>query len=194
MSQTEATVAADTPVKKKGGLGNALFGHVLGLLFCVGLPGFVTAIAPVSWIRFERTEDHVTATAQTCLFFFIPYRTQTVDPVIGIDDRFVQGKFERRRPSEPKHRTEDEAFLVINGEDGFAEVPVTPLNIKSVSERSQAFLDDPQAPQLKLFVVANWKFSILVGGALSLLTVLYVVGIVLSFVRMLKRIASPAVE
>ena len=168
--------------------------QVLGLLFCVGLPGFVTAIAPVSWIRFERTEDHVTATAQTCLFFFIPYRTQTVDPVIGIDDRFVQGKFERRRPSEPKHRTEDEAFLVINGEDGFAEVPVTPLNIKSVSERSQAFLDDPQAPQLKLFVVANWKFSILVGGALSLLTVLYVVGIVLSFVRMLKRIASPAVE
>ena len=178
--------------KPRRGLGNALFGHFLGLLFCVGFPAFVTAVAPVSWIRFERAGDRVTATSKTCLLFFIPYRTQVVDPVIGIGDRFIGGKPQRRRAGEPQRYSEDEAFLVINGQNTTAEVPVTPFNIKSVSERSEAFLRHPEATTLKLFVVANWKFSVLMGGAVSLLTVLYVVGVILSFLRMLKRIAMPS--
>jgi hypothetical protein len=193
MNQTESFAVAETPAKKKGGFRDLLFGHLIGLLFCVGFPALVTAVAPVSWIRFDRHGERVTAKAQTCLLFFIPYRTQVVDPVIGIDDRFVRGTVERRRSRDTQNRSEDEAFLVINGEDGFAEVPVTPYNIKSVSERSETFLKDPEATQLKMFVVANWKFSMFAGGAISLLTVLYVVGMALSFVRMLKRIAMPSV-
>jgi hypothetical protein len=38
---------------------------------------------------------------------------------------------------------------------------------------------------LKLFLVANWKFSVIAGGLVSLLTLLYVGGAVFAFVKFL---------
>ncbi len=72
---------------------------------------------------------------------------------------------------------EDEAFLEF-AEDGTAEVSVSPVNIKSTVDRSEAFLKDPSATELKLTVIANWKFGLFAGGLVSLLTVLYVVGLI----------------
>lgn len=189
---SDANAFAATTLTPKRGFANALFGHTLGLLFCVGMPALVTAVAPVSWIRFERADGRVTATAKTCLLFFVPYRTRIVDPVIGVGDRFVKGKPQPRRAGEPQRYSEDEAFLVIDGESSAAEVPVTPFNIKRVAERSEAFMQDDTAATLEMFVVANWKFSVLMGGGASLLTVLYAVGACWSFARMLKRIALPS--
>lgn len=37
----------------------------LGFVFCVLFPGFVTAIAPVSWVPFERTGEVISATTKT---------------------------------------------------------------------------------------------------------------------------------
>jgi hypothetical protein len=167
-----------------------LFGHVIAFVGCVLFPGFVTAVAPVSWVKFERTGERVTARAQVCLFFVVPYKTITVDPVEGIGDRFIAGTETRQQRSGQRDRitkSEDEAFLVIHGPDKTAEVPVTPHDIKSVTERTDAFLQDPQATELKLFVVANWKFSVIGGGLVSLLTVLYVVGVACSIFAAIFR-------
>lgn len=173
--------------------GSYLGGHAIAFLFCVLFPGIVTAVAPVSWVSFQRHEGRTTARAQICLFFVIPYQTKSVDPVIGIDDRFVRGKVAPRRPGrEMGHQSEDEAFLVIHGDGKTVEVPVTPFNIQSVTERAQAFLSNPQATELRMTVVANWKFSILMGGLVSLLTVLYVVGICLSIVSGMARLLGLA--
>jgi hypothetical protein len=190
VSGSESSVATTKPGKPNG-WGSWLFGHVIAFVFCVGFPALVTAIAPVSWVRFEKVGDHVRANAKTCTLFFIPYRNNTIDPVIGIGDRFIAGKVERRRSNESRTRSEDEAFLVIHGEQVSVEVPVTPFNIKSVTERSKTFIEAPTDQPLKMFVVANWKFSMIAGGLISLLTVLYVVGVVLSFFAMLKRLAFP---
>ncbi len=157
------------------------FTLAIGFLACVVFPGFVTAIAPVSWIRFERVNDVVSATAQTCVFFFIPYRTQHINPVIGIGDHFIAGTLSPRRSGQNERdrtRSEDEAFLEIHGQDHSAEVSVSPVNIKSVVDRSEAFLADSSAKELKLTVIANWKFGLFAGGFVSLLTVLYVAGLV----------------
>lgn len=175
---------------RETGWKNWLFGQAIAFLFCVLFPAFVTAVAPISRVWFVRENGVVSATAKTYLLFLILYRTQHVSPVIGIDDRFVAGKVDRRPGKDRNTRSEDEAFLVINGEDGNAEVSVTPFNIESVSARSQEFLDNPEATSLKMTVVANWKFSVLAGGAISLLTVLYVVGIAWGLVRGLMRIAG----
>jgi hypothetical protein len=48
------------------------------------------------------------------------------------------------------------------------------VNIERVTERVGAFLDDPSQPSLRMTVVANWKFGVIAGGVLSLLTVFYV--------------------
>ncbi len=158
-------------------IGTFLFQQLLALAVFVGFPALVTAIAPVSWVTFERHDGRVTATTRTCLLFVVPYKHQTVEPVVGLGDRLVEGTYsrERRKGRDRYTKSEDEGFLVIRGPGQTVEVSVTPHNLESVVERSETFLDDPQARELKLFVVANWKFSMIVGGLLSLLTVLYVV-------------------
>lgn len=173
-------------------LGGSLFTQLLALAVFVGFPALATAIAPVSWIQFERRDGRVSATARTCLLFVVPYKTVTIDPVTGLGDHVITGSVHReRRPGRDKlTKAEDEGFLVIRGTDQTAEVQVTPADLNSVIERSQAFLDDPQAGELKLFVVANWKFSILMGGLVSLLTVLYVttmtLGLALKLIHLLQ--------
>jgi hypothetical protein len=194
-------MADATTQKKKTTLGGVIFSQSLALLFFVIAPGAVTAIAPVTWVKFQRTGERVTARAQVCLFFVVPYKTMTVNPVIGIGDRFAEGteSRERRKGRDKFTKSEDEAFLVIHGENQSAELPVTPVDIKSVTERTDAFLRDSQATELKLFVVANWKFSVIGGGLASLLTVIYVLcvvvgGLVATFrgVRRMSHFATAA--
>jgi hypothetical protein len=158
-------------------LGSYLLLQLFALFVFVGFPAFWTAVAPVSYVRFERRDGQASATVHTCLLFIVPYKTQTVDAVVHIGDRFVTGTYERRGTDHDHTKSEDEGFLIIQGHDHAAEVSVSPHDLKSVIEQAKAFLEDPQAAELKLFVVANWKFSVIGGGLLSLLTVLYVVSI-----------------
>ena len=65
--------------------------------------------------------------------------------------------------------SERQGFLVIHGESQEAQVPVTPFDLDSVLEQSNAFLKNPQATELSMFVVANWKFSVFCGGLATLL-------------------------
>lgn len=188
----EASVSNFSQKSLLSKVGGVVFSQLLALLVLVGFPALVTAFAPVSYIRFSRHDDQVRGTVQTCLFFFIPYKTTTVQPVLAIDDRSVEGTIRReRRPGRDRQiQSEDQGFLVIRGVDAEAEVQVTPANLKSVVERSQAFLNDRQTEELELFVVANWKFSVIMGGLVSLLTVIYVLtlglGLLLKLVHLFQ--------
>ena len=176
----------------KKSFGSILLSHILVIFFCVGFPAMVTGIAPVSWIKFERQDRQVSATAKICLLFVVPYRTLTVSPVIGVGDRFVEGTFthEVRDSRTIRTRSEDEDYLVIQGNEEAAEVPVSPFSIQTVVKKSKAFLKDEQMTELNLFAVANWKFSVIAGGLVSLLTVLYAFALIyettLRFIRIFK--------
>jgi len=174
-------------------LGSAIGIQLLGFGVFVGFPALFTAIAPVSWVQFERRGEQVSATAQTCLLFVVPYRRTHIEPVVGIGDRVIAGTYARHPKSrrERQTRSEDEGVLVIRGPEQTAEVSVSPANLHSVVEQCETFLDDRQATELKLFVVANWKFSVIGGGLISLLTVLYVgsltIGLLTKMVGLLRR-------
>jgi len=136
----------------------------------------------------QRSEERVRARAATCLFFVIPFKKITVDPVVGFGDRTKSGSEIREQGRTTSRRTESSGFLVINGPDQTAEVPVTPFNLQEVREKAEAFLKDPQAVKMKLFVVANWKFSVIAGGLATLPAVFYVIGAVLTLVRGFRRL------
>ncbi len=164
---------------------------LLGVFIFVGFPAFWTAAAPVSYVRLERHGDEVRASSKTCLLFFVPYRWQCVERVIGVNDRFRAGEVTRsshRRST----RTEDEAFLILHGEaeGDFLEVPVSPASIESRTDMAEQFLKDRAALELRLFCVSNWKFAIFAGGVISLLTVLWAVGTLLAIVRWFLRLAG----
>jgi hypothetical protein len=181
--------------KKKHSLRDFLFGHAIAFFFCVIFPGLVTAIAPVSYVSFERDGEKVVARARVCTLFVIPYQNKRIDPVVGLGDHFIAGTVGRRVGNRDAVRSEDQAYLMIHGEseENYAKVPVSPVNIKSVTEKAEAFLKDPQSTKLNFFVVANWKFSVFAGGLISLLTVLYVVGVTLSILQGLWRLIGGVV-
>lgn len=157
-----------------------LLQQALALAVFVGMPALFTAMAPVSWVVFQRHEGRVAARVQTCLLFFVPYDTQSIEPVVAIGNRFVEGTSTTPDPritTDPATKTEDAGFLVIRGPDRAIELPVSPVSIPSALDRAEAFLDDPAATELHMFVVANWKASVLFGGLASLLTVLFIVGV-----------------
>jgi hypothetical protein len=154
-----------------------IIGHLIGVLFCIGVPAVVTAIAPVSWVKLQRHEGQVTAHAEVCLMFFIPYSTAEVSAVEHVRRRDVKGKrrLDKIIVGKPDRyrKAEDQGFMVIEGKTQLTEVPATPADLTAWLQQAQAFLKDERASELKLFMPANWTFSIIGGGLVSLLTVLY---------------------
>jgi len=161
---------------------------IVGFLFCVGMPALVTGVVPASTIKFERVGDRVTATTQTCIFYIIPYRTIHIDPVTGIDYDFISGGVTRERRSgqtDKYTQAEDKGVLVIQGPDQSASILVSPFNLESVRTKAKAFLNDAQARELKLFVMANWKFGLIFGGLATFLTLIYIGSFIFAFGQML---------
>lgn len=175
-----------------GRLGGVVFSQLLALLVFVGVPAAVTAIAPVSRIHLERQAGQVSARTSSCLLFVIPFRVQTIAPVTGFDQRHVSGTVSAhsRRTNRDDVKSEDQAWLVVVSQDQRIEVPVSPADMPPVRKQAEEFLSNPQATELKLFVVANWKFSVIGGGLVSLLTVIYAgtiaIGLLLKLVHLVQ--------
>lgn len=176
------------PTRQNGFLA-LLLTQAMALVFCVGIPALVTAIAPVSWVSFQRDAGGVRARVQTCLLFVVPFKTIVVEPVLEVNELTITGstRIQRRTGTDRKYKADDEGQLLISGPDQLAEVQVSPVDLKAVLGKVNTFLAQPDASELKLFVVANWKFSVLGGGLVTLLTVLYLVGAALALIRMALR-------
>ncbi len=162
--------------------GSNRFAHVVLFVFCVLFPAFVTGIAPVSVTRFARDGQEIVARTRVNLLFIIPYRWMRVDGVTAVADRFHEGELTTdarlgRDDNRRAVRSEDEAFLVIRGRSGVAEVWVSPANIGDVMKKAQAFLATPSERELRLVTVANWKCGVIAGGLVSLLTVAYLIDV-----------------
>ncbi len=153
--------------------------HFILFLGCVGLPAFITMIAPVCAVKMEREAEHVTASVQWNCFFVIPFHRRTVTDVTGVDDHVIAGQFvhnSNRGPGENSLDTvtEDQGFLVIHGKDEEVKVPVSPENLSDVQARAKEFLQAKNGePHLRLTTVANWKFGVIAGGLLTFMTVIY---------------------
>ena len=156
-----------------------LFSLSIGFAIFVGIPALFTAIAPVSWIKFDRSAGQTRATTKTCLLFLIPYQSRTIESIDRISTRFVAGEYneDSRRSGKDQTKSEDQGFLVIHSKDQTVEVSVSPVSLGTVSRQAQDFLDSSNEGPLELFVVANWKFSVIAGGLLCLLTVFYLVAL-----------------
>jgi hypothetical protein len=191
--------AASKPRRSRGPVGQEIFAKVLGFFCCVGLPLFISAIAPISVVRLGWQNERVTAEITNRVFYLIPYRRVVLDGVQSVDDRFHEGELIRDRDRDSstgrrrEHRAEDESFLVLHGPDRAEEVSVSPINIRSTVEKAQAFLAQPNSGGLRLTVVANWKFGVIIPILLSPLLLLYLAGLVLVIWRLVRpRTSKPA--
>ena len=160
-----------------------LFEFIVGGLFCIGLPGLLTGFVPVSWIDLQRVDDHVHATTRTCVFFYIPYKTQELAEVTHVSTTFKDGEIRRERHGN-KNPTKSESMGTIelhgppqgDADGEMIAVAVSPASTKEVEAKINAFLADPQQKEISLFTVANWKFGIIFAIPLCLLTLLFIFG------------------
>ncbi len=175
---------------KKPTLGGYILQHVVVFLICIVFPGLTTMIAPATWITFQRNQETVSCTTRTCMFFVVPFKVQHVDQVTEITHRERAGETRRQkkygRDTNKYVHVDGEGFLQVHGaNDQLAEVSVSPASIESVATKCQNFIDSSTEASTTLFAIANWKFGFLMGGILSLFTLLYVVGYSLGAVKLL---------
>jgi hypothetical protein len=168
-----------------------VFAHIMTLGLCVAMPAVVMLIMPVASTTFTRAGGNVSATSVRKVFFVIPFQTETVADVVGVDDQYVHGTLTQTTrsgpvndPKRPVTRTEDMSWLVIQGRGASLEVPVSPVNLDDTRRKVRDFLEDGSQPELRLFTVANWKISVITGGVLTLLTLIYVGSVVLGIVSL----------
>jgi hypothetical protein len=164
---------------------HGLVEFLIGGVVCVVVPALMTAIAPVSWLGFNRVEGRVTAKVQTCVFFVFPYSTRELSDVKKVSTTFKLGELRRKRRGDHEQvRAESEGHVILHGPakdgaDGDEDVisaSVSPASLKTVETTIQTYLDDPRQGKLSLFTVANWKFGVIFAIPACLLTVLFVVG------------------
>jgi hypothetical protein len=180
--------------EKNAPLLQRLFAHVMSFGICVAMPAVVMMIMPVASTTLVRKTGVVSATTSRKVFFLIPFQTETVSQVIGVDDQYIAGTMSKSTPSGPKSepmrpetRSEDMSWLVIHGKGESVEVPVSPANIDSMRRKVRDFLEDPAQTELNLFTVANWKISVITAGLLCILTLIYLGSIVWGLVSLFAK-------
>lgn len=164
--------------RKPSSFRDQLFSHAVLIVACVVFPAFMMWIAPVSWMTLTRHGDRVEARVKTCLFFVIPFRTEQLPEVSSVDDHVRPGVREKLNTGNADDRrreitTESEGLLVLHGRERDVVVQVSPANLDKIARDVREFLEDRSSTELRFFAPANWKVSVIAGGALCLLTLLY---------------------
>ncbi len=182
-------------IGRKPSRGEMFLQHVVVFVICVLFPAVVTSYFPASWLTFYRTDDATHCTVRTCLFLVIPYQVRQVADLQSINFRKISGYSERaskngRTTNEVVH-VDGKGYLQLIGADGkIVEVSVSPASIQSVAQKANEFLHGRLPTSRTLFVVANWKFGMLMGGVLSCFTLLYVFGYSVELVKRFVRATS----
>lgn len=175
----------------RSSFGAMLFGHIVLFLFCVGLPAIFTAAAPLTSIQLTRESDGLHARVSKRLLFVVPFSRSRLHHVEAIDDQTVAGTRNPQRSSNSETsrstQTESSGYLTIRGESGQAKIEVSPASIGQVRAKLDAFLADETRTRLHLLTIANWKFGVLLGGLLSLLTLFYIYLQLSSLVKWLRH-------
>jgi len=181
-------------------IGGIVLQHLIVFLICVVFPGGVTWMAPTTWVTFNRSEDIVSCTTRTCVYFIVPYRVERLDHVKSIEQHERTGGRKREkklgRYTGKTIEVDGEGFLEIHGpQDQWIEVNVSPASLETVAGKASDFLASADKKSTTLFAIANWKFGGLMGGILTALTALYVFGTTLGLVKwVFTRLKRSVVE
>ncbi len=179
-------------IGRKPGLGEMVLQHVIVFSVCILFPAIVTYYFPASWLSYYRTDDAAHCTVRTCLFLVVPFQVRQVDDLQSIGFREISGHSERVRKNGSTTNdvvhVDGEGYLQLTGADGkMVEVSVSPASIQNVVDQANKFLNGSQPSSRISFVIANWKFGMLMGGVLSCFTFLYVFGYSVEFLKSIVR-------
>jgi hypothetical protein len=150
------------------------------LLFCI--PGlFLTFVASSYVIDLTRVgEERVDVTVVKKILFVVPVSEQRITGLRVPESHVIDGgviREGRRSTGRIVGEAEDEGVLMLEGTGGESvEVYISPKNVDDTQEEIRYFLTEGNEPSQRLWVVSNWKFGVILPGAiLAFCVVLFLV-------------------
>jgi hypothetical protein len=142
----------------------ALFGCMV-LFFIPAL--FITFTVPSFTIELTQVnQERVDATVLKNLIFILPVSKYTVTNLVKIESETIDGGLIGEGST---GEAEDEGLLLLKGvQDESIEVYISPRNLDAVEEEVQYFITESKEPFLRLWVVSNWKFGVVLPGGILL--------------------------
>jgi hypothetical protein len=170
-----------TRIKKKKSIPIELLRALYSFIIIFCIPGLiVTFVAPSFTIELARVnQERVDATVSKNLWFIVPISRHTATNVIDTESETIDSGLIRRSGSiastglstgKITGEAEDNGHLLLKGREGEAiEVWISPVSLDDVEDEIHYFITESKEPSLRLWVVSNWKFGVLLPGGILLL-------------------------
>ena len=145
----------------------ALYSFII--IFCI--PGaIITFVVPSYTIELTRVNPEcVDATVSKNLLFIVPISRYTATNLGGTESEVMDGGV-IRRSGKITGEAEDNGLLFLKGREGVSpiEVEISPVNLDDVEDEIHYFITESKDPSLRLWVVSNWKFGVILPGGILL--------------------------
>lgn len=144
-------------------------------LFCI--PGLIITFMAASFtIELTRVNsERVDATASKNILFLVPISGSTINNLIDPESHVIDGGVIRQGKTATSvgritDQVEDEGLLLLKGAEGEqVEIYVSPKNLDAVEDEIQYFIKESKEPFLRMWVVSNWKFGVILPAGILLL-------------------------
>lgn len=189
----------DAPAKP-GTLKSILITQTIASLVFVGIPILLTYMAPLTSLRFDKTEQGVEAKVDRYLLMVIPWKHEDLVGVEAVRAdvtaaKHYRGTSEERRKGQKGYRLATAQIVLACGGMESA-IQADPELAKQVEKEFADFKQADGVSELKYEIYASWWLSYVLGGIATGFAVLYVFGasvqIVLSMTKKLLPSTSSA--
>lgn len=178
---------------KPGSFKSILITQTIACLVFVGIPILLTYMAPLTSLRFDKTEQGVEAKVDRYLLMVIPWKHEDLVGVEAVRAditaaKHYRGTSEERRKGQRGYRLATAQIVLACGGMESA-IQADPELAKQVEKEFADFKQADGVSELKYEIYASWWLSYVLGGVATGFAALYVFGasvqIVLSMTKKL---------
>lgn len=175
---------------------NVFVTQAIAIICFVIVPGLVTLVAPRSTLEFRQSGDGVDVTVQRYVFLVVPWRTQIVAHATDIRaDVTETTRYKDTRENRQKDRVghtnlaTGQVAILSAGPDVI--VQAQPGLAEAIAAEFKAFAAAPSQTPVRRTVYASWVLTYVLGGVMTALCALYVVGASLAALKyILKKLRA----
>jgi ABC-type sugar transport system permease subunit len=158
--------------------------QAIAIVFFVIVPIVITLMVPLTNIEFRNSETGATVTVHRYVLIFIPWKTQQITNVTRVRaditaEKHYRGTSEERRKGQSGVRVATGQVAII-GDGPEVIVQAAPDLAKEISRQFDEFVVIRSPEPMTFAVYASWPLSWILGGVVTALCALYVVGATLA--------------
>lgn len=162
--------------------------QAIAVVCFVVVPVVITLVVPLSTIVFERAGSETDVIVHRYVLMIVPWRSERIDHVTQIRaDVSSQFRYGNTAENRRKNRVGTVSYatgqVAIIGAGDELIVQAAPELAKSIAAQFKEFVTDKNAGSISIDVYASWILSYVLGGVVSFLCGLYLLGSLVAVLR-----------